>query len=92
MVTSEPLPASTEIALEIRRDGATAFAGSTRIDQIKRAFEQLAEFLFRDNVFPHGAFLMTGTGIVPPDDFTLRAGDEVRITIEPIGTLVNPVA
>ncbi len=92
LVTSEPLPASTEIVLEIWRDGAIAFAGSTRIDQIKRAFVQLAEFLFRDNVFPDGAYLMTGTGIVPPDDFTLRGGDEVRITIEPIGTLVNPIA
>jgi 2-dehydro-3-deoxy-D-arabinonate dehydratase len=92
LVTSEPLPSSTEIALEIRRDGAVVFAGSTRIDQIKRAFVQLAEFLFRDNVFPDGVYLMTGTGIVPPDAFTLRSGDDVRITIEPIGTLANPIA
>ncbi|MFZ5495946.1 MAG: fumarylacetoacetate hydrolase family protein [Verrucomicrobiota bacterium] len=92
LVTADPLPPATTIALEIRRDGATAFAGSTQISQIKRQFTELAEFLFRDNSFPRGAYLMTGTGIVPPDSFTLRSGDEIRITIEPIGTLVNTVA
>jgi 2-dehydro-3-deoxy-D-arabinonate dehydratase len=92
LVTSTPLPATTEIALEIRRDGAPVFSGTTRIDQIKRTFTELAGYLFRDNVFPQGTYLMTGTGIVPPDAFTLRSGDEVRITIEPVGTLVNPVA
>jgi 2-dehydro-3-deoxy-D-arabinonate dehydratase len=92
LVTDEPLPPTTTIAIEIRRDGVAAFAGSTQISQIKRTFPELAEFLFRDNAFPRGAYLMTGTGIVPPDDFTLRAGDEIRITIEPIGTLVNTVA
>ncbi len=92
LVAAQPPPPSTEIALEIRRAGATVFSGSTRVDQIKRTFTELAGFLFRDNVFPHGCYLMTGTGIVPPDDFTLRSGDEIRITIEPVGTLVNPVA
>lgn len=92
LVTSTPPAASTVIALEIRRAGMTVFSGATQIDQIKRTFPELAGFLFRDNVFPHGAYLMTGTGIVPPDDFTLRPGDEVRISIEPIGTLVNLVA
>jgi 2-dehydro-3-deoxy-D-arabinonate dehydratase len=92
LVTREPLPATTTIAIEIRRDGAAAFTGSTQISQIKRKFPELAEFLFRDNSFPRGAYLMTGTGIVPPDAFTLRSGDEIRITIEPIGTLVNTVA
>ncbi|WP_069963677.1 fumarylacetoacetate hydrolase family protein [Lacunisphaera limnophila] len=92
LVTDAPLPPTTTIAIEIRRDGAAAFSGSTQISQIKRAFPELAEFLFRDNSFPRGAYLMTGTGIVPPDAFTLRAGDEIRITIEPIGTLVNTVA
>ena len=58
---------------------------------MKRSPAELVEFLFRDNDFPHGCFLLTGTGIVPPDDFTLRAGDVTRITIEPIGTLVNTV-
>ena len=55
-------------------------------------FPELAEFLFRDNSFPAGAYLMTGTGIVPPDSFTLRPGDEIRISVGPIGTLVNTVA
>ena len=92
LVTDEPLPSTTTIAIEIRRDGSPVFSGSTQISQIKRQFTELAEFLFRDNSFPRGAYLMTGTGIVPPDAFTLRAGDEIRITIEPIGTLVNTVA
>lgn len=92
LLTHEPLPPTTAIGLEIRRGGAAAFNGSTQISQIKRTFTELAGFLFRDNSFPHGVFLMTGTGIVPPDSFTLRSGDEIRITIEPIGTLVNTVA
>jgi 2-dehydro-3-deoxy-D-arabinonate dehydratase len=58
---------------------------------MKRTPEELVEYLFRDNVFPYGCFLLTGTGIVPPDDFTLAVEDEIRITIEPIGTLVNYV-
>jgi 2-dehydro-3-deoxy-D-arabinonate dehydratase len=91
-VTDQPLPASTTIAIEIRRDDTAVFSGTTAISQIKRSFTELAEFLFRDNSFPHGTYLLTGTGIVPPDAFTLRSGDEIRITIEPIGTLVNPVA
>lgn len=92
LVTNEPLPTTTTIAIEIRRGGAVAFTGSTQISQIKRTFSELAEFLFRDNAFPNGTYLMTGTGIVPPDSFTLRPGDEISITIEPIGTLVNTVA
>ncbi|WP_425465753.1 fumarylacetoacetate hydrolase family protein [Oleiharenicola lentus] len=92
LVTDQPLPPTTTIAIEIRRAGAAGFNGSTQISQIKRKFPELAEFLFRDNSFPNGTFLMTGTGIVPPDSFTLRSGDEIRITIEPIGTLVNTVA
>ena len=92
LVTDEPLAPSTVIALEIRRGGAAVFEGSATISQIKRSFESLAEFLFRDNSFPHGCYLMTGTGTVPPDTFTLRSGDEVHITIAPIGTLINSVA
>jgi len=92
LVTNEPLPPTTTIAIVIHRDGAVAFSGSTQISQIKRTFAELAGYLFRNNSFPHGAYLMTGTGIVPPDAFTLHAGDEIRITIEPIGTLVNTVA
>jgi 2-dehydro-3-deoxy-D-arabinonate dehydratase len=92
LVTRDVLPADTRIAIEIHRAGASVFTGATAINQIKRSFAELAEYLFRDNSFPHGAYLMTGTGVVPPDTFTLRSGDEIRITIEPIGTLVNPVA
>lgn len=92
LVTDQPLPPATGIAIEIRRDGAAVFAGTTTISQIKRTFESLAEFLFRETSFPHGCYLMTGTGVVPPDSFTLHCGDEVRITIAPIGTLINPVA
>jgi 2-dehydro-3-deoxy-D-arabinonate dehydratase len=62
------------------------------VASIKRSFESLVEYLFRDNSFPNGCFLLTGTGIVPPDDFTLHSGDRIEITVEPIGTLVNSVA
>jgi len=91
LVTDAVLPPATRIAIEIRRGGATAFTGATEISQLKRSFAELAGFLFRDNVFPHGTYLMTGTGVVPPDSFTLQSGDEIRIAIEPIGTLVNSV-
>jgi 2-dehydro-3-deoxy-D-arabinonate dehydratase len=73
------------------RGDATAFHGETSLRELKRSPEELVEYLFRDNVFPYGCFLLTGTGIVPPDDFTLQVDDEVRITIDPIGTLVNHV-
>jgi 2-dehydro-3-deoxy-D-arabinonate dehydratase len=79
------------IRLEIRRGDEVVFAGDTRVDQIKRRFGELIEYLFRSQVFPRGAMLLTGAGIVPPDAFTLAAGDRVRITISGIGTLENPV-
>jgi 2-dehydro-3-deoxy-D-arabinonate dehydratase len=80
------------IQIEIRRGGETVFAGETRAGQIKRPFTELVDYLFRSQAFPHGAMLLTGAGIVPPDSFTLEAGDTVRITISGIGTLENPVA
>jgi 2-dehydro-3-deoxy-D-arabinonate dehydratase len=80
------------IQLEIHRAGETVFAGETRAGQIKRPFTELVDYLFRSQAFPHGAVLLTGAGIVPPDSFTLEAGDSVRITISGIGTLENPVA
>jgi 2-dehydro-3-deoxy-D-arabinonate dehydratase len=89
LVTSEPLPASTEIRLEIRRDARIAFSGSTTLASLKREVTSLVEYLYRDNVFPNGCFLLTGTGIVPPDSFTLNQGDEIQIAIAGIGTLVN---
>jgi 2-dehydro-3-deoxy-D-arabinonate dehydratase len=91
LVSSKPLEITTEIHLEILRDGRTAFEGRTELTSMKRSPTELVEYLFRDNLFPYGCFLLTGTGIVPPDEFTLEAGDEIRITIEPIGTLINKV-
>lgn len=92
LVITDELPApTTEIALEIRRSGTSAFSGTTRVGNIKRPLPSLAEWLYREDSFPHGAFLMTGTGIVPPDTFTLAVGDEVRITLQPVGTLVNTI-
>lgn len=88
---TQPGP-ETVILLEIRRAGQTLFSGDTTLAQIKRPLDSLAAWLFRDNAFPRGCYLMTGTGIVPPDDFTLQSGDEVRITIPPIGTLINTIA
>lgn len=79
------------IKIEIRRDGKVVFQGETSVGQIKRRFEELGEFLFRSQVFPQGAVLLTGTGIVPPDQFTLREGDVVRIEVSGIGVLENGV-
>jgi len=90
-VTNEMLDSSTEIRLDIHRQDEMVFKGSTTLAQLKRTPKTLVEFLYRDNSFPHGCILLTGTGIVPPDNFTLERGDEIRITIEPIGTLVNVV-
>lgn len=92
LVTSKSLPKSTEILLEIDREDRCVFAGCVKLSELKRDPKTLVEFLFRDNSFPNGCFLMTGTGVVPPNDFTLQSGDTIRITIEPIGTLVNEVA
>jgi len=91
LVADEPLPSSTEIKIEIRRDGAAAFSGATTLKEMKRKPEELVEFLYRACSFPRGCFLLTGTGIVPPDSFTLRNGDEISITIPPVGTLTNVV-
>ncbi|MBL9214184.1 MAG: fumarylacetoacetate hydrolase family protein [Opitutaceae bacterium] len=91
-IEDRPPAPDTVIALEIRRQGAAVFADQTTVGRIKRPLASLAEWLFRENVFPAGALLMTGTGIVPPDAFTLQSGDEVVITIPPIGRLLNPVA
>ena len=91
LVGSLPGP-EDEIVLSISRDGDEIFRGSTALSQLKRSYDELAAFLFRENDFPDGAFLMTGTGIVPDHPFTLRTGDVVRISIDGIGTLENPVA
>ncbi len=79
------------INLEIWRGGQRAFAGESSVGQIKRGFAELAGYLFRCQVFPHGAVLLTGTGIVPAESFTLAERDDIRITISGIGELKNPV-
>jgi 2-dehydro-3-deoxy-D-arabinonate dehydratase len=92
LLTDGLLPTETPIKLEIVRGGETVFQGETALSQIKRTFSDLVEFLYVETTFPVGAVLLTGTGIIPEDSFTLQSGDEVRITIPPIGTLVNRVA
>ena len=79
------------ISVKITRSGEEVFSGSTEVSQIKRGFNELAEFLFRENEFPKGALLMTGTGVVPDSDFTLSSGDVITIAIDGIGTLENQV-
>jgi len=91
LVTREPLPAATLIDMKIRRDDMIVFEGNIEIGQIKRRFEELVSYLYRECTFPNGAMLMTGTGIVPSSAFTLKSGDEIIITIEQIGTLINRV-
>jgi 2-dehydro-3-deoxy-D-arabinonate dehydratase len=90
-LTPDPPPATTPIQIEITRGGATIFAADTTVGMIKRTFDDLVGYLRRELSFPTGCYLFTGTGIIPPDEFSLAAGDEVRITIEPIGTLTNVV-
>jgi 2-dehydro-3-deoxy-D-arabinonate dehydratase len=86
-----PAPAAIGITLKIERDGAPVVEATTSVARMARRFDELIRWLGVDNVFPDGAFLLTGTGIVPPDDFSLRDGDVVSITIDGVGTLVNPV-
>ncbi len=81
----------TEISIEIQRAGETVFDGTTNLDRMARTFEDLIGWLSRENVFPDGVVLMTGTGIVPPDEFTLEDGDTVSISVTGIGNLTNPV-
>ena len=83
---------TVEITLFIVRNGSVAFSEQTNTARMKRRPQELAAYLFREITFPFGAFLMTGTGIVPPDSFTLQSGDVVSITLAGVGTLTNPVA
>jgi 2-dehydro-3-deoxy-D-arabinonate dehydratase len=92
LVTPEPLPATTEISLQILRGGASVFSDATTLAAMKRRPAELVEYLFRETSFPNGCFLLTGTGIIPPDTFTLYSGDEIEIGIEGIGVLRNTVA
>lgn len=89
-VTDKTLPEETQISLEIHRL-VKVFEGKIGVNQIKRSFQELVSYLYMESSFPHGCLLMTGTGIVPPNDFTLQKNDEIRITIDSIGTLINTV-
>ena len=91
-VPGKPIDPGTMIHLNINRQNKNVFSGEISINRMKRAHTELVEYLFRETSFPFGVFLMTGTGIVPPDHFTLETGDEVQISIDGIGTLSNTVA
>lgn len=91
-VPGQPIKEDTMIDIKIVRKASTVFAGEISINRMKRKHTELVEFLFRETSFPNGVYLMTGTGVVPPDNFTLQAGDQIEISIENIGTLLNTVA
>jgi 2-dehydro-3-deoxy-D-arabinonate dehydratase len=90
-VSEKPLPPDTPIKLKIIRSGKSVFEGAVEINQIKRTFEELVSYVYRETSFPSGCLIMTGTGIVPSNDFTLNIGDQIEIDIKPIGTLINTV-
>lgn len=90
-LSEDPLPPPTEIELVIHRGREPIFRGATTLHQMKRTPVELVEFLYRESSFPAGCFLLTGAGIVPDSDFTLRIGDEIRIRIDPIGELIQRV-
>jgi 2-dehydro-3-deoxy-D-arabinonate dehydratase len=89
--TSEEQARNWSVHIGIQREGRTVFAGETSVGKIKRSFEELADYLFRSQKFPYGAILLTGTGVVPPDHFTLHEQDVVEIEISGIGRLRNSV-
>lgn len=91
LAESMPEPAEIGIHLAVLRRHSIAFEGRTTVAQLHRTFDDLIDYLGRDNTFRYGAILLTGTGIVPDDDFRLRAGDIINITIDGIGMLVNSV-
>jgi len=91
-LVEEPLErATTTVRLSIQRKGREVFSGETTLDQLNRTPEELVGWLAKENEFPYGAFLLTGTGIVPPDDFSCEDGDSVTIEITGIGRLTNPI-
>jgi 2-dehydro-3-deoxy-D-arabinonate dehydratase len=89
--STETIARTWAITLQIYRRGRSIFQGQTRVNQIKRPFEELASYLYRSQTFPHGAVLLTGTGIVPEDSFTLQPEDRIRIEVSGIGVLENSV-
>ena len=92
LIPEQPLDRSaTKIRLTIERETAAAFTGETDLGQMKREFQELIDWLTRENDLVTGGFLLTGTGVVPPDNFTLQNNDTVSIEITGIGTLTNPI-
>jgi 2-dehydro-3-deoxy-D-arabinonate dehydratase len=91
LVVGNVVTPATAIRLKVFRNHTEIFSGETAVSQIKRGFDELAGFLFRENEFPTGAYLLTGTGIVPDSSFTLQSGDRVAIGIDGLGELVNTV-
>jgi len=91
-LTDTPLDSETKITLTINRNKETAFTDTIAISQMKRTPEELSSFIYRESSFPYGCMIMTGTGIVPGNEFTLQSGDEIKIAIDNIGELVNVVA
>jgi len=91
LVTENKLPGSTKITMDIHRNDQVVFSGTTTLGKMKRDPEELVSFLYRECSFPCGSLLMTGTGIVPSSEFTLKSGDRIEISIESIGTLINIV-
>jgi 2-dehydro-3-deoxy-D-arabinonate dehydratase len=91
LLSDVPISLETKITLTIRRNDNIAFTDTIAISQMKRSFEELTSFIYRESSFPYGCMIMTGTGIVPGNDFTLHSGDEISITIDGIGELVNKV-
>ena len=90
-VNDKVLDSKTNIHLEILRNNQNVFEGNVALSQMKRTPEELVSFVYRECSFPNGCLIMTGTGIVPPNDFTLQQEDEIKITIDNIGTLINTV-
>ncbi|MCJ8330925.1 MAG: fumarylacetoacetate hydrolase family protein [Lentisphaeria bacterium] len=90
-ILAEPASKDIEISIIIARSGNEVFSGSTKLDQMKRELQELVDFLYRELSFPNGAYVMTGTGIVPENDFTLQSGDIISISIDGVGTLTNTV-
>ncbi len=91
LVPQQPLTTATPIRMSIKRNGIEVYVDETNIGRMKRTFTELAQYLYRECDFSYGCYLMTGTCLVPPNDFTLNEGDVVSITIDPVGTLVNNV-
>jgi 2-dehydro-3-deoxy-D-arabinonate dehydratase len=85
-------PHNLGITLTIFRDAAVIYKGETSTSRMRRTVEELAGWLFRENDFPHGVILLTGTGLIPPEEFSLQSGDNIAIEIEGIGTLHNTVS